>query len=703
MTETISGKPYINVIFGNFYSPGYDDPDFIDETMQLIRELGYNSVMFDTKDWEDFRERYKTGAYSQYVKMQEYMQESALRHGLTYNFLVLYLNGDNLYPHIRFSPPVFGEEVVTFDKQGGKWYKYWSETAKQTMTEHVDQIMEMYGKGCTVCELDEKQVLPTCTMWDPIAAPSFDKDGIERYQNLLREKYENNISLLNERYDLNIDDFGQLLPEQYWFSLIYGEGSCYTKQDIEEKTKAFWIWKDNMSWKIEELRLYFEDMKVRLKEIRPDLFLCPDLSQWGYFLNVDSKKQCDRDNPDYSELWDTAMRGIDMYAISSHVDSCHFITVPARPDASPDAYVTSCQHSMMRVMNEGKECIGGTYWGRYIYRDIYAVLTPEEIIGTMTACGIDGYTSYGMNGLDDGGVLNRMEDSFLDSLKRGNVWCAEVIPKRKKKRHKEIAILFPLEMSDYEPFDVEDNETRRLDMLGWYEICCDLGYQTDVISYYEILNKKLDDYKVLIVPVNDCYFAEEHQQTEEIIRAWVKNGGIVIHGPGCELSRNCFGIEGITCERTPYIYQKAIIPQGCEFQRYETGKSICEYADHVGKCIVLHEVGNGKVFSCGVQLGASYVAKNIPHVPYEQGNKEMYPIIQSKSTLLADMLGACGRPVSGIQERGIETGIFETGMIVVNHRSIPYDVGAIKGKKKFINPVNDTILLPHSAVWIEKE
>ena len=31
--------------------------------------------------------------------------------------------------------------------------------------------------------------------------------------------------------------------------------------------------------------------------------------------------------------------GIDMYAISPYVDSCHFITVPARPDASPDAYV----------------------------------------------------------------------------------------------------------------------------------------------------------------------------------------------------------------------------------------------------------------------------------------------------------------------------------------------------------------------------
>ena len=67
MIEKNSGKPYMNVIFGNFYSPGYDDPDFVDETMELIKNLGYNSVMFDTKDWEDFRERYKTGERSQYV------------------------------------------------------------------------------------------------------------------------------------------------------------------------------------------------------------------------------------------------------------------------------------------------------------------------------------------------------------------------------------------------------------------------------------------------------------------------------------------------------------------------------------------------------------------------------------------------------------------------------------------------------------
>ena len=50
---------------------------------------------------------------------------------------------------------------------------------------------------------------------------------------------------------------------------------------------------------------------------------------------------------------------------------------------------------------------------------------------------------------------------------------------------------------------------------------------------------------MLIVPSNDCYFAEEHTDMEKMIREWVTNGGVVIHGPDCGLSKNCFGIQGI--------------------------------------------------------------------------------------------------------------------------------------------------------------
>ena len=32
-------RPYMNVIFGNFYSPAFDNEEFVDKTMGLIRDL----------------------------------------------------------------------------------------------------------------------------------------------------------------------------------------------------------------------------------------------------------------------------------------------------------------------------------------------------------------------------------------------------------------------------------------------------------------------------------------------------------------------------------------------------------------------------------------------------------------------------------------------------------------------------------------
>lgn len=718
ITDKATGKPYINVIFGNFYSPAYDDETFIDETMGMIKDLGFNSVMFDTKAWEDFKERYDTGALSQYVKMQEYMGKSALEHGLTYNFLLLYLNGDNLYPHIRFSPPIFGEETVMADGMPGKWYKYWSKAARNSMKEHVERIMERYGEGCARCEVSEKdsagglqdkeaarEVIPVCSMWDPIVAPSFDVEGKKRYIDYLKKRYHHNISEFNKKYELNLTDFAELQPEDYWYTLKYSEEDFYTEKDVKQQTQKFMIWCDNARWKMEELVMYFKEMQVCLKEKNPNLFLCPDMTQWGYFLNIYGRIQCDHDN-DFSELWDTAMRGIDIYALAPYVDSCHFITVPTTPDGYPDAYVTSCQHSMMRVMNEGKTFIGGTYWGRFIYNDLYAQLTPAEIIGTMTACGIDGYTCYGMNGLDDGGVLNRMEDSFLESLQTGNNWCGEILAMRKGERKKEIAILFPSEMAHYEPYEVGDNKIRRLDLLGWYKICCDLGYQTDVISCHEIEKGAAESYKIIIVPSNDCYAAEEHEAVEQKLKIWVRQGGVLLHGPKDLLAEKCFGIFGKACKKMPYRYGKVIIPQGTAFEKFQDGESIADYVDGGGICVAKHTLESGAIYSFGIQMGASYAAKNIPHVPYEQNNKEMYPIIQSKSTLVRDILNRYVLPAGRIAERGIETGVFDNGMVIVNHRSTPYVLPERYAAECYQYPGMGRkedgrgILMPHSAVWV---
>lgn len=694
MLENASGRPYINIVFGNFYSPAYDDEAFVDRTMRLVKELGFHSVMFDTKAWEDFKERCEGGACSQYVKMQEYMGRSAHAHGLAYNFLLLYMNGDNLYPHIRFSPPIYGEQTVGPDGAPGRWYKYWSQKARASMKAHVERIMERYGAGCEQCvikaggetagntrghysrQAQERTVLPVCSMWDPVVMPSFDEEGKERYLQFLEDFYEGDIDALNQAYGTAADHFFQLQPQEYWYTLRYGAEAFFSQDDVRRLTTRFLIWRDNAVWRMRELAQYFRAMHQALKARNPELYLCPNMSQWGYFLNIYGREQADMDNA-FSDLWDTALRGIDLYEIADDVDACHFMAAPVTPDGYADAYVVSCQHSMMRALNEKRPVIGGVYWGRYIYNDLYAYLTPEQVIGSMAACGIDGYTSYGINGLDDGGVLNRMEDSFLDSLARGNAWLADILPLRKGSRKKEIALLFPSEMALLEPFEVGDNKIRRLDLLGWYKLCCDLGYQVDVISSRQIAQGRLADYRILIAPANDCYHAFSHtrgypqKQAQEQLKAWVGDGGVFVHGPFDGLAQACFGIAGQACEKMPYRYEgTTIIAQGEAFCTYQGCREVAAYLD--GSCCV--GVYEGAVYSFGVQVGAAYASKNIPHVPYGQQNREMYPFVLSKTTLVKDILRRYCTPASGICERGIETGVFEGNMVIVNHRPVPYQL-----------------------------
>ena len=232
-----------------------------------------------------------------------------------------------------------------------------------------------------------------------------------------------------------------------------------------------------------------------------------------------------------------------------------------------------------------------------------------------------------------------------------------------------------------------------------------------MLSGHEIERGALSDYKVLIVAANDCYGAVEHRLSEGKIVEWVKSGGVLIHGPGDGLAGACFGIVGESCRKMPYRYGQTVIPQGEAFCRYHGGNSVADYVDGGGCCVakydgsVLAVLGRGTVYSMGVQIGASYAAKNIPHVPYEQGNKEMYPLIQSRTSLVKDILEPYISPESGIRERGIETGVFENGMIIVNHRSTPYVLPKEYPVERHQCPpayMEDgrSILAAHAAVWV---
>ena len=71
-----------------------------------------------------------------------------------------------------------------------------------------------------------------------------------------------------------------------------------------------------------------------------------------------------------------------------------------------------------------------------------------------------------------------------------------------------------------------------------------------------------------------------------------------------------------------------------------------------------------------------------------------------KGNIFGDIL----KEVSGIEtayEKRIEKAYFENGEIIINHTSYPYEISG-DGKKLYQYPVNETLLLPHSAVYVKR-
>lgn len=694
MIDKRTGKPFINVWFGNFYRPAYDDKEFTDRAIAQLADMGFNGIQLDSKAWEDFRERFSGGEASQYVAQQEYMMEVCKRNGISHNFLALYLCADNLYPNIRFSPPIFGESVTNPDGTDGRWYKYWSEKAKSSMIEHVKGLFANYSDGISVAEHDGREVMPTCTMWDPIVAPSFDEEGRERYISWLKSNYKS-IDKLNKAYKTSYKGFDELKAEDYWYSCAYPKSPLYTKAELEERNPKAIMWADNMKWRIYEFCEYFRDMQKRIHALDERIYTMPDMAQWSYFLNVDATQLS---NVGLADLWDTSNRGIDLYKVSPYVDCCHFITVPITPYGDPDAYVTSCQHSMMRAMNKGREFLGGIYFGRFLYNDIYEFLTPCEIVGSIVASGASGYNAYGMCGLDDGGVLHRMSDGFNASLKTANEWAAEVIPKIKGKHKSPVAILFPSAMSAYEPMGVDGNKERRYDLLGWYKMCQNGGYGCDVIDIGMIAEGGLAEYSALIIPENDCYFMDDNSIAEEKIKEWVNGGGILINSPMDEIVKNCFGIEGKPHAPGAFMYTEKGLAQSDVFCTYE-GEKIAEYLDDGKNAAVKNQIGKGCVYSFGFAYGYCESAKIAPHVPLSQKNNELYPVPMMKDNILFDILSENGIERSEIHGRDLEVAEFDNCIIAVNHSSHPIRLD-IDGEKIFQYNIDGKTVLPRSAVAV---
>ena len=194
----------------------------------------------------------------------------------------------------------------------------------------MERLLQTYGENMASISVEGRERHPLCSMWDPMVAMSFEEEGRERYADFLKRKVRHRSRRLTGLTEWEKKDFSELTLEECWFGFHYDGSDPISETDIREQTRRFRLWQDNAQWRMEELTAYFCRMEERLKTVKEDLYLFPGISQWGYFLNIDGSRLTDQD-ADFCDLWDTAVRGVDIYGLAPHVDCCHFLTVPVYP------------------------------------------------------------------------------------------------------------------------------------------------------------------------------------------------------------------------------------------------------------------------------------------------------------------------------------------------------------------------------------
>lgn len=690
MKSLRTDNPFLSIWFGNFFEPFYSDREAVRRGIAEIAELGFNSINLDSKAWEDFFARYRGEPGSQYVAMQEFMMDEMQKLGLDYTHLALYLCGDNLYPTIRSAPPVRGEEPICPDGRPMGTYKYWSLVAQRTMVEHVKGLLKLYGKGMRR-NGDGKIIMQT--MFEPIPKPSFDLEGKQKYLNWLEKRYCGDIAELNQRYALNAKSFSELKPEEYWLrpaELSWVGCARPGAEDFANRTPDFYRWFDNQTHLAEVLQGYLATMLEHWRSQDEKIFVEPVLHQWGYFFN-----------PPGAVDWQTGQRALDVYKCAKNVDSVLFIAAPLNAENQPDAMALSVEGSIMRNANAHRPFTGGLYLGRHVNGDIYSVVSPAEAIATLVANGAKGFHVYGYSGLDDGGVMFRMDGLFKDSLRAGIRWAAGVIPLLDQPRSRETAILFPAEMSLYEPLEIDVGGRHRMDLLGWYRQFADLGWHVDVVHPDQVVAGVLDHYQHLVVPANSLYDLGDNAALEKAMHQFVVSGGAVFHGPGCPAVQSAFGIAEEDVPFDCIKWADEIIPHGWSTVAFKGGAVIGRFI-HSGKTAIAQtDVGKGKVYSFGFQYGYAYSRRFMPVVPAQYGRSEIHPIILLKQTPVAALAGASPLlPIPPV--KGVEFARFGNRLVVVNHRSSPVNLSGISARRAVPQIPGDGIFLGgHSAVYLE--
>jgi hypothetical protein len=294
-----------------------------------------------------------------------------------------------------------------------------------------------------------------------------------------------------------------------------------------------------------------------------------------------------------------------------------------------------------------------------------------------------------------------MDPVFKESVRAGNRWAAEVMPLLDQPRAKEIALLFPVEMSLYEPLEVDSGGRHRMDLLGWYAQFVDLGWHVDIVHPEQVAAGALADYAHLVVPHNSLYDLGDNAALEAAVQTFVSRGGTLFHGPGCVLARRTFGIHEELTDFDCIDWAEAIIPNGWSTVAFTSGAPVATYIRSQRTAIARTSIGDGRVYSFGFEYGYAYSRRTMPIVPPEYGKREMHPLVLLARTPIAAIVGECPSvPLQPI--KGVEVARFGKHVILVNHRSGPVDIRRMDAARVVPQvPGAEGWLAAHSAAYLK--
>ncbi len=644
-------RPHFSLWFGNFFEPYHSDRKLVQEGMKEIAEMGFNSIILDSKLWEDFTEFFNNGNESEYVAMQRFMVEECAKNGMGINFLTLFYNGDNLYPHIRDSKPDIINPVIDRDGKPMRGYRHWDKNQTAAMIEHNVNLYEKLAKSAAAKAVNEKgeNKIPCYFYHSPVLMPSFDEDGRKVYLDWLINKY-GTIENINNEYGFECNSTEELDMLKLWPVMTADD---YKQQNFSHRMAMH---RDNMLFRQEMLEKFYAELTEGVKKGIPDIFLYDCLSQWKYFLT------------DWVEI---SERGLDLWRLAKYLDSPSFYTLPADVYGEANCYAVSFENAILRSACEGKDPVSGLFLGRYLYNDIYAYVTPGEAIASCYGAGATDMFFYGYSGLDDGGNFGKWEANRKLSVKKALDWFAEVREiSGKRIEEKKAAIVFPYASFTMENRRLNDEKYRlcRNDLLGYYQQLADLGINADILDRSQITAESLSEYSLIILPADPWYSYLPDNNLEESLKRYAESGGTVICGASSSL-HSVFDIKTEKHESDSFDFEETVTEFSVSFVSFEDIDPEATYCSDSKIVLGKKKFGKGTVYASGIDMGLCYVERSQKPVPVRYGRQAQYPLAVIKRTPIEKWLIESGMAEKSV--RGIERIPFQNGILIINHT--PYD------------------------------